>query len=1177
MSHLFIRLLSPFEVILNGKRVTAFRSDKERALLAYICLESHGPQRREKLAGLLWPDYPESTARTYLRNALANIRKVIGDRPQNHQTETAPKFLHITRKSIQFNIESEAWVDALAFLSILEKTHATVAELEAAVASYRDGFMAGFSLADSNLFEEWLVIQRERFRGLAFDALYRLVEAYSTQDEYKRALGHARRLIALDPLRESAQQQLMRLLAYDGQPNQALVQYERYTALLADEIGVEPLDETTRLYLQIRDGGLTIPKPNTIHTPAFLKNGEDAPADQPIFVGREKEMARLQHSFDQALAGQGQVVFIIGEPGSGKTFLANEFIRQAMDSNADLLAVKGRCNAYTGFGDPYLPFLEMMGMLTGEIEAKWAGGEITGQHARRLWRCLPNVLHSLLENGPELIDRFVSGPPLMARAQAGAPEQVIRLVEILDQRKISKSEADKLQQSELFEQLTKTLQRLSWQKPLVLMVDDLQWADPGSIGLLFHLGRKLRGCRILLIGAYRPEEVALGRPSTDAGMLRHPLESVLHELQGEFGDIFIDLDKSKNKNFVDAFIDTEPNCLSEHFREVLFHHTDGYPLFTVELLRGLQSRGDLTKDESGRWRAESSLNWQFLPVKVEAVIAERIHRLPEEWQSILTAASVEGEEFTAEAIAKVMEIDEDQILGCLSGPLTHKHHLVQAQDLEWLGDQRLSHYRFRHFLFQKYLYDQLDPVQRAHLHQAVGTALESLHGEKGSKLAVPLALHFEEAGMTVKAVEYLLQAGNRAARLFANNEAIAHYRHGIGLVETMDDTPQREQLELTLLLALTVPLKATYGYSGDELAQIFRRAQELIHRSEASHDLFQTLSGFKTYYMVRGQFIKAKEISEELLRVAAQLKDPGLTAFAHHQMGATLLYLGQPNSFLDHREQMTSLYNHERDRSLVYQTGLDAQLVSLSHAGYAYWLLGYPDKSKEYSMQAINLAREWDNPFLLSHALMFGAILAFYRRDRKTAREMAQETIAVASEHGHPLWLGGGLAILGWVLGEEGYLEEALTNIQRGQVILENIGAWLSYTSDLTVLSEIYLNAGKKKDGLAVVDEALPQIEKMGGWMEEPEVHRLKGELLLLDEAMEGEAEACFQRAIEVAKEQQAKSWELRATMSLCRLLQKQGRQEQALRMLAEIYNWFTEGFDTPDLQEAKSLLEALS
>jgi adenylate cyclase len=720
------------------------------------------------------------------------------------------------------------------------------------------------------------------------------------------------------------------------------------------------------------------------------------------------------------------------------------------------------------------------------------------------------------------------------------------------------------------------LQKLSQQHPLILMVDDLQWADPGSIGLLFHLGRRLAGSRILLIGAYRPEEIAMDRMMASEHE-RHPLASVIHEFQLKFGDVFIDLDQTEGRKFVDALIDTEPNCLPEEFREVLFQHTGGHPLFTVELLRSLQSHGELTRDESGRWKIQSSLNWKFLPPRVEVVIAERLQRLPNESQSILTIASVEGEDFTTEVIALVTGVDEEQILSLLSGPLAHKHHLVQAQDLKWLGDQRLSHYRFRHFLFQKYLYDQLDPVQRAHLHQSVGTALETLHKEEVGKLAVQLARHFEEAGMMIKAVEYLLQAGEKAARLFANDEAITHFKHGIKLVKTLGDTPQRDRLELALQLALGVPLMARHGFSGEELARTYGRAWELTREDEASPERYQTLAGLTAYNNLQGNFLEAKEIGKELLRLAQQFKDPGLIGLAHHHLSVTLLYLGKPRDFLDHREEMLALYDSQRDRPLGYKLGFDSQLSNLSHAGYAYCFLGYPEKARHLSLKAVKLAKELEHPFFLSFNLAFAGYSALYRRDLETAHEMSQETIAVASEHGHPLWLGCGFAVLGWVMSEEGHLEEGITKTQHGQEILKSIGAWLPYTSDLTTLAGIYLKAGKKKEGLAVINEALAKIGKMGGWCEEAEVHRLQGELLLLVGGNETEAETCFQNAIEIAKKQKAKSWELRATMSLCRLLQNQGKQEQARTQLLEIYNWFTEGFETPDLIEAKSLLEVLS
>jgi tetratricopeptide (TPR) repeat protein len=848
-----------------------------------------------------------------------------------------------------------------------------------------------------------------------------------------------------------------------------------------------------------------------------------------------------------------------------------------MVSHPDLVAVNGRCNAYTGVGDPYLPFLEMLQMLTGDLEARWAEGAIAAEHARRLWALMPEAMRALGDDGPELIDRFVSGEALLARARAGAPRHVTRLAELLERRAVSGAGAANLQQTALFEQYTKVFKALSREHPLILIVDDLQWADAGSIGLLFHLGRRLAGSRILLVGAYRPEEVAMGRPLAGSGWERHPLEPLIHEFQRDLGDIYIDLAQSEGRHFVEALLDLEPNCLDALFQEMLHRHTGGHPLFTVELLRGLQDRGDLTKDESGRWIAGRDLDWETLPPRVEAVIAERIGRLPEDWQSILAAASIEGEEFTAEAVARVQAADERQVLQRLSGPLSQQHHLVHAQGSQWLGGQRLSRYRFRHFLFQKYLYGKLDPVRRARLHEAMGNTLETLYGERANEWAVPLARHFQAAGMTAKAVDYLLRAGNRAVRLFANDEAIAHYRRGIELVGTLADTPQQSQKELALQLALGVPLLATRGFSDAELAQTYGRARELTQSVEASFELFQTLSGLKDYYDVRLELQTGLQLGEEMVRLARRLNNAGLSAMAHHQASTTRLYLGQAEGFLEQREQMLALYDADRDRPVVYQLGFDPLIASLSHAGWALWFLGYPDQARERSEEAVSLAREWGHPFVEAFALYFAAQLYVYQRQVHAAGERAEATIALCSKHGIPFWLAAGMCAMGWALVAKGRPDEGITQHLQAQAMLQAIGAELGCLQHLPMLAEAYRKAGMVSEGLAAVDKALALVDATGCRMDEPEMHRLGGELLLAQGGKEPEAEDCLQRAVGAARLQQAKSWELRATTSLCRLWQRQGRIDEARELLAGIYGWFTEGFDTADLVEAKALLEELA
>ncbi|UCC64401.1 MAG: AAA family ATPase, partial [Anaerolineae bacterium] len=970
-------LLGPPQVRLDRHSVSDLRSDKALALLAYLVVESDRAHRREKLAGMLWPDYTEASARANLRRALADLRQAIGDH------DATPPYLHITRETIQFNTDSDYWLDVDAFVDLTGDP----AGLEQAVALYQGSFMEGFSVGDAPSFEEWALLKKEQLERQLLKMLHRLTTTCERRGQYEQAQRYAWRQVELEPWNEQAHRQLMQLLALSGQRNAALAQYETCRSLLAEELGVKPDHETTTLYESIRDGTLVAP-PFVSPPPTFVS--EEAPAgapERPAFVARERELAQLGEFLDQALAGRGRVVFVIGEPGSGKSVLAQEFVRQAMDSHSDLAAVNGRCNAYTGIGDPYLPFLEMLQMLTGDVEARWAGGAITGEHARRLWALMPDALQALGDDGPELIDRFVPGAALLVRARAGAPRQATRLAELLERKAASGAGAASLQQTDLFEQYTKVLKALSRERPLILVVDDLQWADVGSIGLLFHLGRRLAGSRILLLGAYRPGDVALGRPLVDSGWERHPLEPVIHEFQRDLGDIHVDLAQSEGRQFVEALLDTEPNRLDPVFRETLHRHTGGHPLFTVELLRGLQERGGLAKDESGHWIAGPALDWETLPPRVEAVIAERIGRLPGDWQSMLATASVEGEEFTAEAVACVQAVDERQVLQRLSGPLSQQHHLVHAQGLQWLGGQRLSRYRFRHYLFQKYLYNKLDPVQRAHLHQEMGQALETLHGEQAGELAVPLARHFQAAGMTLKAVDYLLQAGNKAVYLFANDEAIAHYRQGIELMRTVADTPQHAQVELALQVALGVPLLATRGFADAGLAQTYGRARELTRSVEASPELVQTLSGLKSYYDVRLELHVARQLSEDMVRMAQQLNDAGLSAMAHHHQSTTLLYLGRAHDSLEQQERVSALYNSGRDRAMAFQFGFDPRVAGLSHAGWAYWFLGYPDQARQQSEKALVLARDLGHPFVLAFALFFAAWLYVYRREVQAARE----------------------------------------------------------------------------------------------------------------------------------------------------------------------------------------------
>ena len=739
MARLSIRLLGSPEITLDEQPISGLESDKVRALLVFLAVAGARPFRREKLAALLWPDYPEYSARANLRRALSNLRKALGDR------EAAQPFLLVTRKTIQFNRDSDAWVDAISVTDLLGNffpqplnrardappDQQTIRRLESAVDLYCGEFLEGFSLADSPAFDEWAMFQQEQIHRQVVNSLCYLGSWFEGRGEWEQALQYAWRQLELDPWRESGHRQVMRLLAHSGQRNAALIQYSVCRKVLDEELGVDPEEKTVYLYERIRDGTLEVPSvvmtqaPElelALGLPAFLEESEKERYSPPVFVARERELAQLDHFLRQAIAGKGQIAFVTGGPGRGKTALISEFARQAMDAHPNLLVAGGKSNAYMRVGDSYLPFRDIMAMLTGDVEAQWKAGIIGSDHARRLWNALPRAVQTLLRFGSQVIPVLLSGAALLSRAIAAAPAGAPWLHQL---QELVERQEDHLEESEkprLFQQVTNVLHALAEVHPLLLILDDLQWIDAASACLLFHLGRRLGASRILVASAYRPEELALGHlvaphvQSAPGERQRHPLEKVLCELKRRLGDVWIDLaavSESEARYFVDALLDTEPNHLKEGFREALFHQTNGHPLFTIEMLRAMQARGDLLLDDCGCWVEGLVLDWKALPARVEGLIEERIARLDDDLREILTAASVEGEEFTIAILAEVLGVDQRHLLHRLSGELEKRHRLVREGGVRTIGADRLMRYRFVHAVFRQYLCDKISEGQRS--------------------------------------------------------------------------------------------------------------------------------------------------------------------------------------------------------------------------------------------------------------------------------------------------------------------------------------------------------------------------------------------------------------------------------------------------------------------------------
>jgi tetratricopeptide (TPR) repeat protein len=495
-------------------------------------------------------------------------------------------------------------------------------------------------------------------------------------------------------------------------------------------------------------------------------------------VGRDAQLAELDGILGRALAGDAVICLVTGEPGAGKTSLVARFAETAQSRIPDLLVAVGACDAYTGAGDPYLPFRDILRQLTGDVERSLAAGRTTREGASRLEGFAKFAGRTLLENGADLVDLFVPGGALLTRLggkAAGHLPWLQRLQgRLYDTPRMPT--APTLQQENVFEQYVQVLEAMAAERPLLLVVDDLHWADSASLSLLFHLARRLAKSRILLVGTYRTEEISRlpdGKP--------HPLQGVVAELKRLHGEVTLDLDNLGAMAFVDALLDARPNALDASFRESLARHTAGNPLFAVELLQSLAASGVLVEDPAGRLVQAAPVEWGSLPSRVAGVIESSIARLSAIQRDLLSAAAIQGEEFLADLVAEVVRADRRDVIRELSGPLQRELKLVSAIGLQEVAGRRVARYRFRHNVVQDYLYRQLDEIECGDLHGVTGLALEALHAGDPTSVAVPLVSHFTAAGDWQRAIRYRLLAAEVAGRGFAHEQMVEHLEKALEL------------------------------------------------------------------------------------------------------------------------------------------------------------------------------------------------------------------------------------------------------------------------------------------------------------------------------------------------------------------------------------------------------------
>jgi len=891
---------------------------------------------RDFLAALFWPDEEGSKGRANLSRELHNLGRIL------------PDCWVIDRQTVAFFPSANTIVD------IDELVELEAQECWGRAATLLGGeFLEGLILDDNAEFENWLLSERERWRGYSAGVLRQVIDEHLRRGQYSGALLYAQRLLQSSAWDEVAHQYVMRLLAWTGQRSAALRQFEICKQMLREELGIDPSEETIALHQQIQAGDLKLPP----QLPGFLTEESARHEYIPIrCIEREDELAKLDKFFDEVLNGKSRVVFISGGPGRGKTTLLEAFSQRAMDTHPNLLVVGGKCNAYSGVGDPYLPYLDVMAMLTGDVETRWDAGAITRDHARRLWAAFPTIVQVLLNNGPNLIDIFASGSQLLSRVLAAGNDHATNLPRLREFIKLQQSRKKDVEHSLLFQQFTTVLLSISKSHPVLLILDDLQWADTASISLLFHLGRRLTEMegRLLIACAYRPEEVSMIYQGK-----HHQLSKVLSEFKRTFGEIWIDLgriDKVKDRRFVDTLLDIEQNRLGESFRDALFNRTGGHPLFTIELLRAMQDRGDLIKDSNDSWVEGPTLDWELLPARVEALIKERIDWLDSDLQEILTIASVEGEVFTAQVVAEVQSMEEKSILRWLSRDLEMQHRLVIEQEEVVTGQRRMSRYSFRHILIRDYLYKRLSHGERKLLHGAVAAALEKLYEGQQIEIAVQLAHHYYQAGDPEQAFFYYTMAGDRATRMFASWEAITHYTRAIQLADkvTLDDDFSAK---------LYCGRGLAYGIVGEHVQARadLETALQIANKAKNHQVEWRTLIDLGRLWSSRNHN-QAREYFEAALVLARQLDDPAVLAGSLNWMGNWYTNDDDYRMAVTYHQEALTIFEDLRDQRELANT--------LDFLGIANLMGGDLDASTQNYNTAVAIARELNDRQRLASSLM---------------------------------------------------------------------------------------------------------------------------------------------------------------------------------------------------------------
>lgn len=845
-------------------------------------------------------------------------------------------------------------------------------------------------------------------------------------------------------------------------------------------------------------------------------------------VGRESQLGQITRAYARVKDGRGIMVAVTGEAGIGKTSVLEDFLAELASRGERVTIGRGRCSQRLAGDEPYLPVLE--------------------------------ALESLL--------RPHSGPALAPIMKAVAPTWYA-LVSIesssLSSDRESPPAASQERMKREFGALCKEISRLH---PLVLFIDDLHWADVSTVDILNYLAGRFENTRVLVLGSYRPSDMALSQ---------HPFLAVRGDLQGRGVLEEISLGFLSEKD-VQRYLALEypGNQFPAEFASVIHAKTEGSPLFMADLVRYLRDTGGIV-EENGRSALARSIPDvpRDLPASVRGMIQRKIEQIDEGDRALLRAASVQGPEFDSAVLAEALQREPEEIEERLD-VLERIHVFVRKGEESEFTDRTLTvNYRFVHVLYQNALYDSLQPTRRSDLSGRVARALVKHYADEVDVIAARVALLFEGARDFASSSEYYLRAARRSASLFAFRESLSLAERGLKALKGLPEGPARKRQELVLQMTRGIAMRSTSGWSTPQIEVVFSKARQLCQDLEDPPELIPVLWATTLFSLIRGNLRECRERAEELMRQAERSGNQAYIMCAHHLSGVVREFLGEMVDSSWHLERCRELHIPSEHLAYLAMFGQDPGTIGRAMSARPLLILGYPDRALERAYETLRIARAQGQPTMVAFALVVLQGTHLYRGEAEQAASVGTEIEGLCREYELRQEAEWSRAFQGFAFHLLGRTEEGIRMLQQSLDTQKAISAGLVRSAFLALLAEAQGSLGRFDEAFRAVEEGYAHARDTGEGGYLAGLRRVKGELQVKLGRLP-EAEASFREGLTYGASQQAKFMELRSATSLARLLARTNRKEEARAVLKPVYDWFSEGHNTADLMNARTLLSEI-